>query len=117
MAIEAKHDQRMARPSITMWPDSFSSAIRRRDRPVAATNLQAAARGLAGERARQGEDRPQAQEEREERAVLVLEVAAQRADVDRLAGEARQDRRHGGDEVVHLGWRDSGVANSAAIAR
>ena len=41
--------------------------------------LEAAAPRLGGERARQREDRPQADDEREERAVLVLEVAAQRA--------------------------------------
>ena len=34
-------------------------------------------------------------DDREERAVLVLDVAAQRLDVDRLAGEALEDRRHG----------------------
>ncbi len=36
-AIEMKAT-RIASPSMRTWPDSFSSATRRRDRPVAATN-------------------------------------------------------------------------------
>ena len=64
--------------------------------------LQAAALRLAGERSGQGEDRPQAQHEREEDAVLVLEVPAERVDVDDLAGHPLKDGRHGVDEVLEL---------------
>ena len=64
--------------------------------------LQAAAARLRGERRGQGEDRPEAGDEREERAVLVLEVAAERLDVDGLAGQALEDRRQRVDEVDDL---------------
>ena len=69
---------------------------------AAATKSRLPRRASDGERARQGEDRPQADEEREERAVLVVEVAAQRADVDGSAGQAGQDGRHGPDDVGQL---------------
>ena len=52
--------------------------------------FEAAAARLGGQRAGQCEDRPEADHEREERPVLVLEVAAQRLDIDRLAGQALQ---------------------------
>ena len=65
---------------------------------VGRDELEAAAARLGGQRAREREDRPEADDEREERPVLVLEVAAQRLDIDRLAGQALQDRRHGGDD-------------------
>ena len=76
--------------------------MRRRDLPVARHELEAAALRLSGEGAGQRQDRPQAQHEREEDAVLVLEVAAQGVDVDDLAGHALEDRRHGVDEVLEL---------------
>ena len=52
---------------------------RRRDRPVAATNSRLPRRASPASVAGQREDRPEADDEREERAVLVLEVAAERA--------------------------------------
>ena len=65
--------------AVRMWPESFSSAMRRRDLPVAATNSRLPRCASPARVPGQGQDRPQAQQEREERAVLVLEVAAQRA--------------------------------------
>ena len=67
--------------------------------------LHAAAARFGGERPGQGEDRPQARDEREERAVLVLDVAAERLDVDRPAGEALQDRRNGGRSGLPISLR------------
>src|SRR5215207_2417136 len=67
--------------------------------------LEASSLCLAGERPGQGQDRPQADDEREEDAVLVLQVAAQRTDVDDLAGHPLQDRRDGSHEGLDLGPR------------
>ena len=62
----------IAKVSAARWPNSFSSAIRRRRDRRRRDELQAAAARLRGERAGQREDRPQAGDDREERAVLVL---------------------------------------------
>ena len=93
----------IASVSITTWPDSFSSAIRRRVERRRGDELEAAAPRLGGERAGQGEDRPQAATSGKNAAVLVLEVAAQRLDVDRPC--RRGPARIGGtavDEVAEL---------------
>jgi len=47
----------------------------------------------------QRDDRPDARDLREERPVLVLEVAAERADIDRLTGQPLQDR---GNRCNHI---------------
>ena len=65
-------------------------------------DLHAAPPDFDGERGGQGEDRPQRRDQREEPAVLVLDVATQRFDVDRPSGQARQDRRNGGHQVADL---------------
>ena len=64
--------------------------------------LQAPPPRLAGEGAGERQDRPQARDEREERAVLVLDVAAHRLDVDDLAGESLEDGRDRSDHVAEL---------------
>ena len=113
MAIETKMtgDRDRQRDDV---PNSFSSAMRRRDQPVGGDELEAATRRLGGERARQGEDRPQAQHEREERAVLVLEgsrpaCSTLTACPARPAGSAARpdERRHLGARLrrVELGRR------------
>ena len=71
--------------------------------------LHASAPSLGREGRREGEDRPEADDDREEASVLVLEVATERADIDRLAGEPRQDRGHGRDDRDELRARSGRV--------
>ena len=59
-----------------------SSQWRHRD------ELEAAPPGLAGERPRQREDGPQRGDDREDRAVLPLDIATQGVHVERLAGDS-----------------------------
>ena len=95
-----------ANDSGTMWPASFSNAMSRRDLPVEARNSRLPRCASDGQRSGQRQDRPQAEHEREEGSVLVLEVAAHGADVvgDRAA-QALQDGRHGTDQVGQLDAR------------
>ena len=83
----------------TTWPEQLLERDPAAGRRGRGDELEAAPPRLGGERAREREDRPQAGDQREERAVLVWKVAAEGLDVDRLAGEALEDRRHGRDEV------------------
>ena len=101
-AAVATNTNAIASVSITTWPASFSVAIRRRVTGEAARISMLPRRDFGGERRGQGEDRPQRRDQGEEPAVLVLDVATQRFDVDRPAGEARQDRRNGGHQVADL---------------
>ena len=68
-----------------------------RDRPPALRRrreqVEAALGGLAGERPGQGDDRPQAEQDRQEVADAPGQEAAQRLEVDRLAEQAAEGRR------------------------
>jgi hypothetical protein len=64
--------------------------------------LEAASPRLHGEGGGKRQDRPEASDEREERAVFVLDVSAERLDVDGLPGEALHDRRDGSDQIAKL---------------
>ena len=99
--------------------DDVSEQLLKRDPSSAercrGDELEAAAVRLRGERPGQGEDRPEAHDQREERAVLVGDVPAERVHRDGPAGQALQDRRHGRDDVDEA-LRDAAVANSDTIA-
>ena len=68
-------------------------------------HVQAAATSFSGERARQRQDRPDPHAYLVERSVLPGEVAANRADIDRVARDAPQSLRDVVDEARQFGPR------------
>ena len=105
----------MAITSDVTWPDTSRARFAAGSWPLAATNSRLPRRASAASVPDRARIDQRLDHEREERPVLVLEVAAQRPDVDRLAGQALQDRRHCRDDGT-ISWRDSGVANWDTIA-
>ena len=84
-------------------PATFSSAIVRLLCGVDAEQIEAPLGRLAGERPRQGDDRPQTEQDRQEVADAPGQEAAQRLEVDRLSQQAAQrqwQRRQPGDELA-----------------
>ena len=94
------------------WAASFSSAIRRLPNGAAATKSRLPRRASPARVDGEGEDRPEAGEEREERAVLVGEEAAHRVGLHDRAGDAGDDR---GDVLEEAG--DLGARLRAAVGR
>ena len=93
--------------------DDVSEQLLDRDRPSrhapGREELERAAPGFGRQRARQGDDRPEADDDREEGPVFVVDVSTERLDVDGLPGQAGEDRRHRPDDVGEALTRGRGV--------
>ena len=98
------------------WPPSFSRAIRHRDRPDAATNSRLPRRASAARVPDRARIVHRLSSEREEGAVLVLQVAAHGAHVDHRAGQARPGSVAPQLMSAIISRRDSGVLNCWAMA-
>ena len=111
----------IAKTTAVTWPASFCE----RDRPTALRRrreqVEAALGRLAGQRAGQGDDRPQPEQDRQGVADAPGQEPAHRLDVDRLAEEAAQGRRQrgqsGDEQAPQLDRRELGATRTARRCR